>query len=255
MLVSIEQGFVFIAAGKTATTSLTAAVLPHCTADRARLPFAIRLDAPARPALEAIVNDEGRPITDPKTFQALVQLYAAEDPFEIVFSNRESGYERRSTDLNDLRHVPLRDARRLIGDAVWARLFKFAFVRDPWDWVRSNYLFKRRPERFERMDVESVEWVRDNVSRRQLPVGYRTQHAFLADDDETIALDFVGRFERLERDFAAIADRLGFDAKLDRLNSTGAAKVVDSRAGYTDAGARRVAELWATDIAAFGYGG
>lgn len=253
MLLSLEKGFLFIAAGKTATTSLTAALLPHVTTDRARLPFTIRLSVPERPELEAIVNDERRPLTDPETIGAVMELYAAEHPFELAFANRESGFERRSTDLNDFRHVPARAARSLIGDALWARLFKFAFVRDPWDWVRSNYVFKRGLDGVLRMDVEAVEWVRDHVSLRQLAVPYRTQHAFLAGEDGRVGLDRIGRFEALGRDFARIAERFGIDPAVDRLNATGEAAGADSRAVYTDAAAQRVAELWADDFASFGY--
>ena len=103
------------------------------------------------------------------------------------------------------------------------------------------------------MDAEKVLWVRDHVSLRQLPVPYRTQHAFLCDEDGEVRLDYVGRFENLARDFAAIADRIGLEGRLDHLNENDGQSRTDFRRLYTEEAYHLVGELWATDIEAFGY--
>lgn len=253
VLLSLENGFLFIAAGRTGTTSISAALLPHVTTDRERLPFSVRLNVPTEPETEALVNDDSRPLGDERLVQAVLRLHVTRTPFEITLQNKETGFARKSADLDDMRHVPARAARCLVGEAIWARVLKFAFVRDPWDWVLSNYAFKTRQKVIDRIDTEHVRWVRDNVSRRQLPIDYRTQHAFVCDDDGRLGLDFVGRFERLAGDFAEVARRLELALALRHLNEFLARRHSDLRTLYSVEAFDLVGELWAQDVESFGY--
>ena len=103
------------------------------------------------------------------------------------------------------------------------------------------------------MDVEQVLWVRDHVSRRQLSVPYRTQHAFLCDEDGKVRLDYVGRYETLDRDFSELAARLAIDGQLEHLNQNDERPRTNFETFYTDEAFRMVGELWAVDVESFGY--
>src|SRR3954467_11984222 len=41
-------------------------------------------------------------------------------------------------------HVPVRQMRLALSDGGWGSMFKFAFVRNPWDLVVSRYHWERR---------------------------------------------------------------------------------------------------------------
>jgi hypothetical protein len=76
------------------------------------------------------------------------------------------------------------------------------------------------------------------------------QSNWVYDMDDRQLVDYVGRYETMERDFAEIMRRLNLDLRLPHLNRT-AHK--DYRSYYTQDARLRVGELWALDIMNFGY--
>ncbi|MDX1407714.1 MAG: sulfotransferase family 2 domain-containing protein, partial [Saprospiraceae bacterium] len=94
---------------------------------------------------------------------------------------------------------------------VFERYFKFAFVRNPWDWLVSRYTWSRYhqsllaisfTEMIERLDcgvelAPDVPWFR----RALAPQSERLMI------DGRIAVDFVGKFESLQSDFDVVCDR------------------------------------------------
>ncbi|HXB98636.1 MAG TPA: sulfotransferase family 2 domain-containing protein, partial [bacterium] len=65
-------------------------------------------------------------------------------------------------------------------------------------------------------------------------------------------VDFIGHFETMEQDFAAVAARLGLAASLEVRNST-KSRDRDYRRYYTAASRRVVESVYARDIRALGY--
>ena len=63
-------------------------------------------------------------------------------------------------------------------------------------------------------------------------------------------MDFVGRYERLDADFAHICHHVGISAVLPRHNASRHGRYT---ANYTAWGKGFVAERYADDIRAFGY--
>ncbi len=142
--------------------------------------------------------------------------------------------------------------------------FKFAFVRNPWDRVLSAYEdIRRRGER-----VKDKEWVRRNlagcddfgsfvkrwVNKKNIygdpHVLFIPQYEFISLGGSDSLMDFVGRFESLERDFDFIKSRLGIDCELQKRNM-GARK--DYREFYTEETMQIVAEAYREDIEMFNY--
>jgi hypothetical protein len=77
------------------------------------------------------------------------------------------------------------------------------------------------------------------------------QYTFLYDETDTLAVDFLGRFEDLERGFNHIRRRLnGVGSDLKHLN---ASKRRDYRAYYTDETRAIIAKACHKDIELFGY--
>jgi hypothetical protein len=142
-------------------------------------------------------------------------------------------------------HPTARDMRNRLSRKVWKTRFKFAFVRNPWDWMWSQYVAYRpnAVRRAHRHDWET--WVSENCGREP------TQLSRIADDNDNVILDFVGRFERLAQDWAILLRLLRRDSvDLPIVNRF---PHVHYREAYTPRLVRIVRARYAKDIEYFGY--
>lgn len=140
--------------------------------------------------------------------------------------------------------------------------FKFAFVRNPWDRLLSAYSFLQaggipKWDLFWRVQLMSgvtsfEEFVLERLENAVVnnALHFRPQYSFISDASGNVKMDFVGRFETIEADFAQVAERLGIDPSLERLNESEHASY---QAAYTPAMSEVVARLYARDIELFGY--
>ena len=127
-------------------------------------------------------------------------------------------------------------AKHLIRE--WDDLFKFAFVRNPWDRMISLWMSTGAHREF-------IDFVRNPYPSKAPYFGpYVSQQV-----DYTQGLDKVGRFERLEQDFCGMPP-CGM-TRLKHLNSSGEHKPY--REYYTSVTRDLVADMYARDIKAFGY--
>ncbi len=157
------------------------------------------------------------------------------------------------------RHAKAIAAYECIGEPFWSQLFKFTFVRNPWDLqVSSWHHLKGIPasgtsdlETFEEFLRHKFDWDRPFEyffeASRQLQAHYITEFS------GRIIVDFVGRYERLHEDFRE-ACRLGGipQIKLPHKRQS-ARRSKDYRVYYDDVTAQLVADHYATDIELFGY--
>lgn len=147
------------------------------------------------------------------------------------------------------RHCSLRSAQALLPAGLFASCFKFAFVRDPWDRIASAYAAllrdpnHRRHRRAARLGFGAY-------VEREAPRVLKNQVDLLVDSTGRLGVDFVGRFETLAQDFAAVCERLGARAELPHLNGGDRR---DYRSFYDGASRDAVRRHWSRDIDAFGY--
>lgn len=146
-------------------------------------------------------------------------------------------------------HAGAAQIRDWLGPEEFARLFSFAFVRNPWDWQVSLYHFIRHNKvNYQRRMVSEMSF--DEYIRWRVDEDRHLQSEYLCDRHGELLVDFVGRFEQLEADFATIATKLGLRLRLPHVNAT---RHDDYREHYTDETAGLVAEAFAPDIDRFGY--
>ncbi|WDE00533.1 sulfotransferase family 2 domain-containing protein [Thalassomonas actiniarum] len=156
---------------------------------------------------------------------------------------------------------------------VFTRLFKFSFVRNPWDRLVSEYTYRQYKMSFKDFLFRGFPTVKDDdyalsqdLYRHVLP-----QHYFLYDQEGKLLVDFVGKFENLQQDFARVSEIItGQVLPLPHKNETPAsgARAVLSRLfkqkkkkttkphyrEYYDEESRAfVADLYQQDIALFDY--
>lgn len=129
--------------------------------------------------------------------------------------------------------------------------FTFAFVRNPWDWQVSMYHYGlATPENHHHQLFKELGGFEAYVDWR-MEYGQRTQKSFIADSDGKIMVDFVGRLEHIDDDFAQICKRIGIDAQLTRVNVSERSR--DYREYYTPRTRDIIGKLFADDVEAFGY--
>lgn len=184
-----------------------------------------------------------------------------------VLSGRDDAGEmvarlRRSFGIAELstfpqHHLPAAMMRTLVGEERWKKAFTFTFVRNPWDLMVSSFLFFKQ-------DVQRVAGSGHDVDRAELsrrcdtferfvhfyPVMRSDCSEMLAGDEGECIVDFIGRYERLERDHRAVCERIGIQADLPHIMATEHTHYHDY---YTPATQRAVARHFARDIERFEY--
>ncbi len=155
-----------------------------------------------------------------------------------------------------LTHATVRQTQKAL-PREFSQSYKFAFVRNPWDWQVSMYYFLLKETDNPRYEtVESLgsfknylEWVVNED--KPFPKGAtKLQKSMLVDEHGRIAVDEIGRFEHLAVDFQTITAKLGIRASLPRLNHSNHKSYQD----YYDAHSKMlVAKYFAEDIDLFEY--
>jgi hypothetical protein len=161
------------------------------------------------------------------------------------------------------RHAPAVVCREMLPPHVYQRLYRFAFVRNPWDRLVSAYSHFQRERQdiltahrladFPRFVQFILEADLDTVTRGTLIQAIqRPQLESVVGLRGELIVNFVGRYERLDSDFADVCQRLHLNhVRLPHKRRSDRPR--DYRTHYDDQLAERVASHYADDLAAFGY--
>jgi len=147
-------------------------------------------------------------------------------------------------------HAPLRHAEAVMPARRFDEIFKFAFVRNPWDRLVSWYSYVlQHPEHGRHRRIARLggfeAFVEYEIRRDKI-----SQLEMLSDSTGRLRVDFVGRFETLHEDFEKIRARLDLEGRLVPYNVS---RHDAYRSYYTARTRDRVARHWAAEIEAFGY--
>ena len=137
---------------------------------------------------------------------------------------------------------------------VFARCFKFAFVRNPWDKAVSQYAYMAQREdlrRFVGMPAQATFKQYLTLIARRRHVQWEPQLSFLLDANGELLVDFVGRYERLAADAQEVLRCLGLPGRaLPHANPSQRRAYQEY---YDDEAREMVAAMYAEDIRWFGY--
>ena len=146
----------------------------------------------------------------------------------------------------------------------FARYFKFTFVRNPYDRAVSTYeylakggngmddmVFKTYFEEhgidFDRFVLEYLDC--DKLLQHEL---FRPQYVYIYDFHENLKVDYVGRFETIEKDYAALSEKIGLAQELPKKNMSNRSR--SYREYYKNPKvAARILELYGKDFDLLGY--
>lgn len=148
------------------------------------------------------------------------------------------------------KHDPLIMAERSMPEALFETYHKFAFVRNPWDRLVSEYEYIKTQathSRHKKLMAMTFEQYIEYQGKR--PAAF--QFSALALKNGELGVDHIGRFEQLDDSLADISRRIDLDCtQIPHINKL---KKAPYQSYYTDNSAQRVAELWHKDIEAFDY--
>ena len=150
-------------------------------------------------------------------------------------------------------HLSLRDVAAHLPTDVWKTYFKFAFVRNPFERFVSAYVFLLRATLSENHSPRDVtQGMKTALGRQRFRrrILIQPQCHFLEDSEGRLGIEYIGRYERLEADFAQICRQIGVSASLGQVNTSDHLHF----SHYYDAELRSiVADLYSEDIRRFGY--
>lgn len=138
------------------------------------------------------------------------------------------------------------DIIKKIGKNKWDNYFKFTFVRNPWDRLVSLYHYRSKYQRHLIKKRSFDTWLRQVFDEYHPKIH---QHYWIAEDGKPF-VDFVGKFENIQSDFASVCARIGANIDLLHINKS----KHEHYTSYYNAESREfVQKACAQDIEMFGY--
>lgn len=163
------------------------------------------------------------------------------------------------------KHAFARDIRRMMG-TLYEEYFKFSVVRNPWDWVVSNYMFNRglhlcyvSGTRYEilRTPGQIPPWAKDMTFdhwlRWWLDEFQPTQVGMLLDDVGRPLMNEVYKFESLRDDIQRLCTRLGLQIVERPADTRSHGRDPDYRSYYSERSRQWVAEHFRREVEQYGY--
>jgi hypothetical protein len=230
VIVSHEHRFIFIKTLKTAGTSIEVA-LSHIAGDDA-------IVTPVQPPEDGHEPRHWRRLFNP--VPELTDRYVRHEPSIAgrTVGDTFTDLRRRWAYRN---HLPAALIRARVGRKVWDSYFKFCFERDPWDKTVSWYFYatrrdENRPEFDEWGETATLpsDWDRYTLNGR-------------------VAVDFVGRYERMEAELAHALRQVGITDVPSLPRAKGQLRPSGAETMITPQVDARIRETFQNEIREFGY--
>lgn len=148
-------------------------------------------------------------------------------------------------------HLSLQQIRPFLGEENFAKYFKFAFVRNPYDRFISYCAFMTRDNDVFARDPKEVMRHVLFVNPPEQHILFQPQYTLVVDETGAMLADHVGRVEDMQASYDGICERIGISSQaLEMINSS---RRRDYRAYYDDELKREVARRYARDLELFDY--
>src|SRR5690606_4582096 len=144
----------------------------------------------------------------------------------------------------------------------FARYFKFAFVRNPWDRTFSayNYLMRGGNKSNDQIKTDQLRKYKDfddfvinglgTGMHRNIPL-FLPQAQFIIGFDQQPAVDFIGRVENIEEDYGKIAEKLRSPKRLPEINIS--TSPITDQPYRTPRAIESIHDLYRQDVELFRY--
>jgi chondroitin 4-sulfotransferase 11 len=191
-------------------------------------------------------------INDDHKFVFIATTKTGSSAIEFLLSSYDTGQKITSLADSHNKHASLLYIKKEY--PCIRNYFKFAFVRNPYDWVVSWYFYRKtRKNKNNTKDISFKKWLMDKNSTayNETGIGLTMSQLDIVSGDKECKLDFIGKFENLQQDFNIACDKIGIpQQKLPHINKS---KHKHYTEYYDDETKSIVAEKYAKDIEYFGY--
>ncbi|MGK5092454.1 sulfotransferase family 2 domain-containing protein [Deltaproteobacteria bacterium TL4] len=155
-------------------------------------------------------------------------------------------------------HVKAKEAQKELPEAIFNQFYKFAFVRNPWDWQVSMYHFIIKETNHINHELvksmagfgDYLKWIVSTPKNPYAKGATPFQKDMLIDQEGKIIVDFIGRYESLTQDFQKVCQKLQLNSALPFINQSAHR---DYKLYYNDETKKMVEEYFKEDIELFGY--
>lgn len=150
--------------------------------------------------------------------------------------------------------------------SAWKDYFKFAFVRNPYDYAVSLYCWlaiNTSHDMYSYINsITFLEFLKTLKNPELEPSGFQDGSArvfrrplsdFVLDEDGNELLDFVGKWENLEREYSRICDKLFIPQRPSLPPTNISPRDRDYRVYYDEEGKAIIEEVFKKDLEYFGY--
>jgi hypothetical protein len=194
------------------------------------------------------------------SIRAALQRHRWQDPYYLPMwvASKLSRIAHHEVAIKIPRHAKAITAKEMLPHPFFESLFKFAFVRNPWDLQVSSYhhIGRERPdlllpdETFEAFLRRKLD--PDRPWQYHIDTSITQQSDYLVDLQGHLIVDFIGHYETLQQDFDHCCQQIG----LPRVELPHRRKANDRlayRDYYTPETQALVGEAFARDIDILGY--
>lgn len=153
-------------------------------------------------------------------------------------------------------HMTARDLRAELGDKIWHTYFKFAFERNPWDRVLSFYHWQKYRHNISCSFAEFLKVIASKDPKQLESVHAENWSNWpIYTIDDTIAVDFMARYEDLKSDLQKAMDKAGvaFDGWLPDAKGHIREDRRHYRTVYSEEERSLVDSIFRKEIDTFGY--
>ena len=148
-------------------------------------------------------------------------------------------------------HITVQELSCVLTQEAWAKYYKFAIVRNPFDRFVSvcSFLNRNNPD----FKAHPLAWMKSALKRPRFQnrVLVRPQAHQLVDKNKEIGLDYIGRYENLQKSMNHVLSKL--DLPLTPLKQRNASSHAHYKQYYDDELKNTVAAFYRQDLEMFSY--
>lgn len=178
--------------------------------------------------------------------------------FIFIHINKSGGSSLEKALDIPFSHLTARERIDRIGIKQWNKKFTFTIVRNPWDRVVSHYHYRAMTNQtgLGNKPIEFNDWVKlaygeKNPEYYDKPKMFMPQIEWITDEAGKEVVNFVGKFESLQDDFAEICKRLGRpEIALPHLKKSSRKPYIHY---YSDESRDIISDWFSKDISRFNY--
>ncbi|WP_160179385.1 sulfotransferase family 2 domain-containing protein [Paraglaciecola mesophila] len=170
-----------------------------------------------------------------------------------------SNFSGHTTATKFPRHSGVIAAKEMLPDNFFNQLYKFGFVRNPWDLQVSSYHHIQREKPHQLKGIKNFSGFIKYKFAPSRPyifhfdIATKLQSDHLVDLEGNIIVDFIGRYETLKDDFNTIGKQLGLKNNCLPHKRKATDRKKDYRCYYDDESIETVAKHYKKDIELLNY--